>query len=133
MQEDRAVAPAGAANGNGAYYDNEHRRNRSAKPSLDINTGSAQRPHGNMDSPNPQDRQERSRDPGSDNETRPRTKRRPSGQQRTCGKCQKHLTGQFVRALGDTFHLECFTCNVGSLFLVALGGLANHQPRIAAR
>lgn len=38
--------------------------------------------------------------------------RRPSGQQRTCGKCQRHLTGQFVRALGDTYHLECFTCHV---------------------
>jgi len=39
--------------------------------------------------------------------------RRPSGQQRTCGKCGQHLTGQFVRALGDTYHLECFTCRVG--------------------
>jgi hypothetical protein len=38
--------------------------------------------------------------------------RRPSGQQRMCGKCQRHLTGQFVRALGDTYHLECFTCHV---------------------
>ncbi|CAK4031523.1 Rho-type GTPase-activating 1 [Lecanosticta acicola] len=37
--------------------------------------------------------------------------RRPSGQQRVCGKCGKHLTGQFVRALGDTYHLECFTCH----------------------
>ncbi|KAK7554510.1 putative Rho GTPase activator [Phyllosticta paracitricarpa] len=36
--------------------------------------------------------------------------RRPSGS-RTCGKCKGHLTGQFVRALGDTFHLECFTCH----------------------
>ncbi|KAK6435562.1 Rho-type GTPase activating protein Rga1, partial [Oleoguttula sp. CCFEE 5521] len=40
--------------------------------------------------------------------------RRPSGsarEQRVCGKCQNHLTGQFVRALGDTYHLECFTCH----------------------
>ncbi|QDS74422.1 hypothetical protein FKW77_006001 [Venturia effusa] len=27
-----------------------------------------------------------------------------------CGKCQQPLTGQFVRALGDTYHLECFIC-----------------------
>ncbi|KAF2187118.1 rho-type GTPase-activating protein-like protein [Zopfia rhizophila CBS 207.26] len=27
-----------------------------------------------------------------------------------CGKCGESLTGQFVRALGDTYHLECFTC-----------------------
>ena len=38
--------------------------------------------------------------------------RRPSGQQRMCGKCEKQLTGQFVRALGATYHLECFTCHV---------------------
>ena len=31
---------------------------------------------------------------------------------RVCGKCGGHLSGQFVRALGDTYHLECFTCNV---------------------
>jgi hypothetical protein len=29
-----------------------------------------------------------------------------------CGKCELGLTGQFVRALGDTYHLECFTCHV---------------------
>lgn len=37
--------------------------------------------------------------------------RRPSGS-RACGKCGGSLTGQFVRALGDTYHLECFTCHV---------------------
>ncbi|OCK88488.1 rho-type GTPase-activating protein-like protein [Cenococcum geophilum 1.58] len=36
--------------------------------------------------------------------------RRPSGS-RMCGKCGESLTGQFVRALGDTYHLECFTCH----------------------
>lgn len=39
-------------------------------------------------------------------------KRKPSGQSRICGKCGQQLLGQFVRALGDTYHLECFTCNV---------------------
>lgn len=45
----------------------------------------------------------------------PKGSRRPSAQnkeQRVCGKCGKHLTGQFVRALGGTYHLECFTCHV---------------------
>lgn len=37
--------------------------------------------------------------------------RRPS-EVRYCGKCGGRLTGQFVRALEDTFHLECFTCRV---------------------
>ncbi|KAE9970296.1 hypothetical protein BLS_004972 [Venturia inaequalis] len=35
--------------------------------------------------------------------------RRPSGS-RVCGKCGEPLAGQFVRALDNTFHLECFTC-----------------------
>lgn len=39
--------------------------------------------------------------------------RRPSGAKRICGKCGGSLSGQFVRALDDTFHLECFTCHVG--------------------
>jgi len=31
---------------------------------------------------------------------------------RTCQKCQNPLTGQFVRAIGGTFHLDCFKCMV---------------------
>ena len=31
---------------------------------------------------------------------------------RLCQKCNEPLTGQFVRALGGTFHLECFKCRV---------------------
>ncbi|KAI9720698.1 MAG: hypothetical protein M1828_005578 [Chrysothrix sp. TS-e1954] len=37
--------------------------------------------------------------------------RRPSATSRLCGKCGGPLTGQFVRALESTFHLECFTCH----------------------
>ncbi|KAI9781920.1 MAG: hypothetical protein M1816_002143 [Peltula sp. TS41687] len=29
---------------------------------------------------------------------------------RSCKKCEEALTGQFVRALGGTYHLECFKC-----------------------
>ena len=32
---------------------------------------------------------------------------------RICKKCGEALTGQFVRALGGTFHLDCFRCRVG--------------------
>lgn len=32
---------------------------------------------------------------------------------RICKKCGESLTGQFVRALGGTFHLDCFRCKVG--------------------
>ncbi|KAG9961405.1 GTPase-activating protein-like protein of the rho/rac family, partial [Aureobasidium melanogenum] len=42
-----------------------------------------------------------------------RDRSRPNGKQsnRICAKCGGHLTGQFVRALGGTYHLECFTCH----------------------
>lgn len=35
-----------------------------------------------------------------------------SGTLRLCRKCDEPLTGQFVRALGGTFHLDCFKCRV---------------------
>jgi len=35
-----------------------------------------------------------------------------SGTPRLCRKCDEPLTGQFVRALGGTFHLDCFKCRV---------------------
>lgn len=37
-----------------------------------------------------------------------------NGSSRTCKKCDQSLTGQFVRALGGTYHLECFLCRVSS-------------------
>ena len=37
-----------------------------------------------------------------------------------CGKCGLRLIGEFVRALDDKFHLECFTCIVSSLGLHVL-------------
>ncbi|EMD62793.1 hypothetical protein GGP41_003145 [Bipolaris sorokiniana] len=46
-------------------------------------------------------------DPGDQNQ--PVSKPKRSG--KICGKCGEGLTGQFVRALGDTYHLECFTCH----------------------
>ena len=39
---------------------------------------------------------------------------KPKRSGKICGKCGEGLTGQFVRALGDTYHLECFTCHVSS-------------------
>ena len=49
---------------------------------------------------------------------------RPSERSRICGKCGGHLTGQFVRALGDTYHLECFTCHVRLHPVLCLSGRA---------
>ncbi|KAG0647994.1 Rho-type GTPase-activating 1 [Hyphodiscus hymeniophilus] len=44
------------------------------------------------------------------NRSRTRNGRTTSGQMRMCKKCGEPLTGQFVRALGGTFHLDCFKC-----------------------
>jgi hypothetical protein len=49
---------------------------------------------------------------GERNRSRTRNGRTASGQLRLCKKCGEPLTGQFVRALGGTFHLECFRCRV---------------------
>lgn len=46
------------------------------------------------------------------NRSRTRSGRTGSGQMRVCKKCGDPLTGQFVRALGGTFHLDCFRCRV---------------------
>jgi len=51
---------------------------------------------------------------GERNRSRNRSARTTSGQTRLCKKCEEPLTGQFVRALGGTFHLDCFRCRVGS-------------------
>ncbi|KAK0119924.1 hypothetical protein ONS95_011349 [Cadophora gregata] len=47
---------------------------------------------------------------GERNRSRTRNGRTASGQLRLCKKCGEPLTGQFVRALGGTFHLDCFRC-----------------------
>ncbi|GAB7364097.1 hypothetical protein MBLNU230_g4649t1 [Neophaeotheca triangularis] len=49
--------------------------------------------------------------PSTRERSRPDGKRKHSDKQRLCGKCKRNLAGQFVRALGDTYHLECFTCH----------------------
>ena len=57
-----------------------------------------------------------SRRSGERNRSRPRGSRSASGQVRACKKCGEPLTGQFVRALDGTFHLDCFRCRVSSLW-----------------
>ena len=66
-----------------------------------------------------------SRRSGERNGSRPRGSRSASGQMRTCKKCGEPLTGQFVRALDGTFHLDCFKCQVSffSLCLACPGPL----------
>jgi hypothetical protein len=49
---------------------------------------------------------------GERTRSRTRSGKTGSGQLRLCQKCGDPLTGQFVRALGGTFHLDCFRCRV---------------------
>ena len=55
---------------------------------------------------------------------KPRTNNSSEGRktQRVCKKCGELLTGQFVRALEGTFHLDCFRCQVCRDALVARVG-----------
>ncbi|KJZ76622.1 hypothetical protein HIM_03958 [Hirsutella minnesotensis 3608] len=66
-------------------------------------TGSSNPPLGWTDDTPPRKSDERTR-------SRPRNGRGASGQSRVCKKCGEPLTGQFVRALDGTFHLDCFKC-----------------------
>lgn len=61
---------------------------------------------------------------GERNRSRTRNGRTASGQLRLCKKCGEPLTGQFVRALGGTFHLDCFRCRVSLLISIILSGFA---------
>lgn len=87
-------AQANAANGNpaDAQYDSDTRY------STDSRTGRKR----SLGGPGASDRS-RSRTNGS-------AGRSSNSAVRTCKKCGEPLTGQFVRALGGTFHLDCFKC-----------------------
>ncbi|XPS70917.1 Rho-type GTPase activating protein Rga1 [Ascochyta lentis] len=61
-------------------------------------------PHDRVDAP------VRSMTDPAQNELQPQPPK-PKRAGKICGKCGEGLTGQFVRALGGTFHLECFTCH----------------------
>lgn len=79
-------------NPNDAQYDSD------ARYSSDSRTGRKRSQGG----PGPSERS-RSRTNGS-------TGKSSNSGVRTCRKCGEPLTGQFVRALGGTFHLDCFKC-----------------------
>lgn len=60
--------------------------------------------------PEPFDPQEPPRDRSRPH---PRTSTKsPGNATRLCKECGEQLTGQFVRALAGTYHLECFKCRV---------------------
>ena len=82
--------------------------------------GDPRSPNGSMPYTPVDGRNERSRDRTQDLPVRERSRpngapsAKPPGALRICNKCGEALTGQFVRALGGTFHLDCFRCRVGN-------------------
>jgi hypothetical protein len=76
------------------------------RPSLSPSAGAGDRSWD--DEGDPRQSQERNRSRG-------RNGRQASAGQRICKKCGEPLTGQFVRALDGTFHLDCFKCRVGRI------------------
>lgn len=85
-------------------------------------TGDSRSPNGSLPHSPVDGRNDRSRDRTQDLPVRERSRPngapggKSSGAPRICKKCGEALTGQFVRALGGTFHLDCFRCRVGRLY-----------------
>lgn len=68
--------------------------------------------HNDPTSPRPKDRSlQRKQSSGGSSEHASRREPSTSDKEKqTCSKCQLPIPGQFVRALGTVFHLDCFKC-----------------------
>lgn len=94
----------------GGYQLDHERPSLTSSPSLQ--NGAFMPPNRHPGSPAPSMHSD-PRKSGERNRSRGRG-RTGSGQLRICHKCGEQLTGQFVRALDGTFHLDCFKCRVSS-------------------
>lgn len=83
---------------------------------------------GSRDTSAPRNRSDRDRPRPSG-----RSNKSPGSSHRICKKCGEPLTGQFVRALGATFHLECFKCEVSVSFSPVVASADHEASRIVAR
>ena len=104
------VAYSGRANGYGPVDVPRQRNGSSSASNTQVANGK----------PLPSNEPRNGRDRHLAQDRPPRERSRPngaaggkSGGSRICKKCDQPLTGQFVRALGGTYHLECFLCRVG--------------------
>ncbi|KAI0817476.1 rho-type GTPase-activating protein 1 [Xylaria sp. FL0064] len=91
-------------------YQLDHDR-PSMTPSPSYSNGGYPLPTRPTDSPTLSAQGDPGRRSGERSRSRVRNGRSASGSLRTCAKCGEPLTGQFVRALDATFHLECFKCH----------------------
>lgn len=118
--EDHHHQQNGRTNGYGQI---DTSKQRSIAPPPPSGAGDARSPNGSMPRPSGEGRNGRTMDPTQDIPIRERSRNNGStsgkshGPPRLCKKCGEYLTGQFVRALGGTFHLECFRCRVSYLLM----------------
>ncbi|KAI0972535.1 rho-type GTPase-activating protein 1 [Xylaria arbuscula] len=95
--------------GDGTYQLDHDRPHMTPSPSY--SNGGYPLPSRPTDSPTLSAQGDLQRRSGERSRSRVRNGRSASGSLRTCAKCTEPLTGQFVRALDATFHLECFKCH----------------------
>ena len=108
----------GRANGYNQEDSSRQRFMAPPPPPADTRSPNGSLPHSPVDGRDGQSRatpidlpiRERSRNNGA-----PGAGKSSHGGPRICKKCGQALTGQFVRALGGTFHLDCFRCRVSQL------------------
>lgn len=77
--------------------------------------GDEQLSNGNLSDSSAGGRHGRERDRSGSQKMPTRERSKADGNQgpkRICGRCGEPLLGQFVRAMGGMFHLECFMCRV---------------------
>ena len=101
------AAYAGGANGFGPVNPQRQRHGSHQGPGNMSTNGNLPT---NLDARNGRDRNR-----PQENATRDRSQARGTSsnkRSRVCAKCGQQLTGQFVRALDATYHLDCFTCRV---------------------
>jgi len=98
--------------GEGAFQLDHDRLNMTPSPSY--SNGGYPLPSRPTGSPTLSAHSDLRRRSGERSRSKGRTGRSASGTLRTCEKCGEPLTGQFVRALDGTFHLECFKCHVSA-------------------
>lgn len=113
--EDNQYRQVGQANGHGQV---DAPKQRFMGPQLA--PGDTRSPNGSLNHSPVDGRNGRSKDLTQNMPVRERSRTNgaPGGKSHTlrlCQKCAEPLTGQFVRALGGTFHLECFKCRVCSI------------------
>ncbi|BGO94074.1 hypothetical protein NBRC10512_003707 [Rhodotorula toruloides] len=107
--------PPSRPSSSASHSQQSHSRSQSQNPSADGHSRtSGSRSRGNSATSVDGRESERGRDDGTPGGKAERREKDRSRKERmaaaTCAKCELPMTGQFVRALGTVYHLDCFRC-----------------------